>query len=80
MTDDERKQGCDIRSNIRKLIGEAATLQVHPYRVGEAEEHTGRRGVKRIVAAKHDRDDGDPTPARAHVLGEDADRAERKLR
>src|ERR1700734_1619589 len=56
------------------------TLQVNPYRIGEAEEHAGRRGVKGIVAAKHDRDDGDPAPARAHVLRKDADRAKRELR
>ena len=56
------------------------TLQVHPYRIGEAEEHAGRRGVKGIVAAKHDRYDGDPAPARAHVLRKDADRAKRELR
>ena len=80
MTDDKRKQSCDIGSNIRQLIGEAMALQVHPDRVGEAEQHTGRRSVKRIVATKHDRDHGNPTAARAHVLGEHADRAERKLR
>ena len=80
MTDDERKQRRDIGSDIRELIGEAVTLQVHPDRVGEAEEDTGRRGVERIVATKHDGDDGDPTPAGAHVLGKDADRAKRQLR
>ena len=80
MTDDERKQSCDIGSNISELIGEAMALQVHPDRVGEAEQHTGGRGVKRIVATEHDRDDGDPTAARAHVLGKHADRAKRQLR
>ena len=80
MTDDERKQSRDIGRNIRELIGEAATLQVHPDRVGEAEQRTGRCGVKRIVAAKHDRNDRDPSAACAHVLGKDADRAERQLR
>ena len=80
MTDDERKQSCDIGSNVCELIGEAVALQVHPDRVGEAEQHTGRRGVKRIVATKHDRDDGDPSATRAHVFGKDADRAKRQLR
>lgn len=80
MTNDERKQSRDIGRNVRELIGEAAALQIHPYRVGQAEEHTGRCGVKRVLATKHDRDDGDPTPTRAHVLGKDADRAKRKLR
>ena len=80
MTDDERKQSCDIGSNIRELIGEAVALQVHPDRVGEAEQHTGRCGVKRIVTTKHDLDDGDPSATRAHVFGKDADRAKRQLR
>ena len=55
-------------------------MQAHSDRVGKAEEHAGRRGVKRIVAAEHDRDDGDPAAPRAHVFGEDADRAKRELR
>ena len=80
MTDNERKQSCDIGRNIRELIGEAATLQVHPDRVSEAEQRTGGCGVKRIVATKHDRDDRDPSAACAHVLGKDADRAKRQLR
>ena len=80
MTDDERKQSCDIGSNIRELIGEAVALQVHPDRVGEAEQDAGRCRVKRIVATKHDRDDGDPSAARAHVFGKDADCAKRQLR
>jgi len=80
MTDDERKQSCDIGSNIRELIGEAVALQVHPDRVGEAEQHTGRCGVKRIVATKHDSDDSNPSAARAHIFGKDANRAKRQLR
>jgi hypothetical protein len=79
MTDDERKQSCDIGRNVRELIGQAATLQVHPNRVREAEEHAGRASVERIIATKHDRHDRDPTPARTHVFGEDADCSKRKL-
>src|SRR5271166_5629019 len=49
-------------------------------RVGEAEENAGAGGVKRIVAREHHCDDSDPTAPSAHVLGENADRAERELR
>ena len=49
-------------------------------RIGEAEEDAGGGGIEGVVAAEHHRDDGDPAAARAHVLGEDADRAERELR
>ena len=80
MADDERGEGDDIGGDVGQLVGQAAALQLDAESVGEAEEHAGGRGIERIVAREHDRDDRDPAAPGAHVLGEEGDRAERELR
>jgi hypothetical protein len=62
------------------LIGQSLALQPDAHRIGKAKEHASPRGIERIGAPQHHRDDRDPSAPRAHVLGKDADRAERELR
>ena len=80
MADDKRGKRDDIGRDVGQLVGQAGALQADAEGIGEAEEDAGSRGVERIVAPEHDRDHGDPAAPGAHILGEEADRAERELR
>src|SRR5271166_2506057 len=78
--DDERGERRNVGGNVGQLVRQAETLQMDADRVGEAEQDAGRGGIEGVVAPEHHRDDRDPAAPGAHVLGKDADGAERELR
>ena len=50
----------DIGRDVGELVGQALPLQPQADRVGEAEQRAGGRGIERMAAPEHDRDDRDP--------------------
>ena len=80
MADDKRRERREIGRNVGQLVRQTLALQIDAQRICEAEKNASRGDVKGVVAPKHHRDDRDPSPPGAHILGKYADSAERQLR